>query len=161
MKHICYVMVILLLLFTIFYQWKNPTTITETIVDHHTDTVTLWDTVYKEKPVPITVTKIERDTVYINDTIYIVMDREEKIYEDSTYQCQISGVNAELDWIKVFPKTTTITNERVVQIEQKQPLFEFKPSVGLGWGLTTNKPDLWIGASVVVNINRNKNGKHK
>lgn len=155
MKHICYIVVILLLLFTIFYQWKNPEIVTVTKTE--TDTVTLWDTVYKEKPVPITVTKVEKDTVYINDTIYITLDREEKIFSDSsTYELQISGVNAELDWIKTFPKTTTITNERVVTVEQKRPLIEFKPSVGLGWGLTTNKPDIWVGGSLTVNINRKK-----
>ena len=155
MKHICYIIVILLLLFTIFYQWKNPETITVTKTE--TDTVTLWDTVYKEKPVPITVTKIEKDTVYINDTIYITLDREEKVFTDSsTYELQISGVNAELDWVKTFPKTTTITNERVVTVEQKRPLIEFRPSVGLGYGITTKKPDIWVGGSLTVNINRKK-----
>lgn len=155
MKHICYIIVILLLLFTIFYQWKNPETITVTKTE--TDTVTLWDTVYKEKPVPITVTKIEKDTVYINDTIYVTLDREEKVFTDSsTYELQISGVNAELDWIKTFPKTTYITSEKVVQIEQKQPLFEFKPSVGIGYGLINNNVDIYVGGSLQINLNRKK-----
>lgn len=153
MKLIPYV-VILGLLFICFYQWKNPEIVT--ITKTETDTLTLWDTVYKEKPVPVAVTKIVKDTIYITDTVYVVLDRETKLYEDSTYQCQISGVNADLDWIKVFPKTTYITTEKVVQIEQKQPLIEFKPSVGLGWGITTKKPDIWIGGSLTVNINRKK-----
>lgn len=153
MKLIPYV-VILGLLFICFYQWKNPEIVT--ITKTETDTLTLWDTVYKEKPVPVSVTKIVKDTIYITDTVYVVLDRETKIYEDSTYQCQISGVNADLDWIKVFPKTTYITSEKVVQIEQKQPLFEFKPSVGLGYGILTKKPDIWVGGSLVININRKK-----
>ena len=153
MKLIPYVF-ILGLLFICFYQWKNPEIVT--ITKTETDTLTLWDTVYKEKPVPVSVTKIVKDTIYITDTVYVVLDRETKIYEDSTYQCQISGVNADLDWIKVFPKTTYITSEKVVQIEQKQPLFEFKPSVGLGYGILTKKPDIWVGGSLVININRKK-----
>lgn len=154
MKHICYIIVILLLLFTIFYQWKNPETITVTKTER--DTVTIWDTVYKEKPVYKTITKVEKDTVFVSDTVYVVLDRETKIYEDSTYQCQISGIKVDLDWIKVYPKTTYITSEKVVKMEDKRPLLEFKPSVGLGWGITTNKPDVWVGGSLVVNINRKK-----
>ena len=86
----------------------------------------------------------------------MVLDRETKLYEDSTYQCQISGINTELDWIKVFPKTTYITTEKVVQIEQKQPLFEFKPSVGLGYGIINNKIDIYVGGSLQINLNRKK-----
>lgn len=154
MKLIIPYVIILGLLFVCFYQWKNPEIVE--VVKTETDTLTLWDTVYKEKPVPIAVTKIVKDTIYITDTVYVVLDRETKLYEDSTYQCQISGVNTELDWIKVFPKTTYITTEKVVQIEQKQPLFEFKPSVGLGYGLINNKIDIYVGGSLQINLNRKK-----
>ena len=59
------------------------------------------DTQYMEKPVPY---KVEvRDTLYLRDTLFLV---ELKRFTDhDTYDLQISGINAELDWIKVFPKT--------------------------------------------------------
>lgn len=156
MKFIPYV-IILGLLFVCFYQWKNPKIETIETIKIERDTIIEYDTVYKEKPVPITVTKVQKDTVYVNDTIYLVLDKEEKFYTDSsTYELQISGINADLDWIKTFPKQTTIYEEKVVQIAEKQPLFEFKPAVGFGFGITTKKPDIWVGGSLTVNINRKK-----
>lgn len=158
MKYAIPYVIIIILLITCFYQWKNPKIeIIETEIIKK-DTVTLVDTLFIEKPVYKTkyITKV--DTVYVNDTISIALPVETKIYEDSTYAAQISGINADLDWIKVYPKQTTIYEEKVVQIAQKQPLFEFKPSVGLGYGLINNKIDIYVGGSLQININRN--GKH-
>ena len=155
MKYLPYV-IILILIVTCFYQWKNPEIQTIETIKIERDTITLRDTVYIEKPVYKTkyITKV--DTVYVNDTIPIALPVETKVYEDSTYTAQVSGIRADLDWIKVYPKQTTIYEEKVVQIAQKQPLFEFKPAVGLGWGITTKKPDIWVGGSLTVNINRKK-----
>lgn len=155
MKYIIYVISFILILIC-FFQWKYPKIeiIEKEIIKR--DTVTLVDTLYIEKPVYKTkyITKV--DTVYVNDTIPIALPVETKVYEDSTYTAQVSGIRADLDWIKVYPKQTTIYEEKVIQIAQKQPLFEFKPSVGLGWGITTKKPDIWVGGSLTVNINRKK-----
>lgn len=156
MKNILLYVVIIILFSLCFFQWKYPKIeIIETEIIKK-DTVTLVDTIFIEKPVYKTkyITKV--DTVYVNDTIPIALPVETKIYEDSTYTAQISGIRADLDWIKVYPKQTTIYEEKVIQIAQKQPLFEFKPAVGLGWGITTKKPDIWVGGSLTVNINRKK-----
>lgn len=156
MKNIWLYVVIIILFSLCFFQWKYPKIeIIETEIIKK-DTVTLVDTIFIEKPVYKTkyITKV--DTVYVNDTIPIALPVETKIYEDSTYTAQVSGIRADLDWIKVYPKQTTIYEEKVVKIAQKQPLFEFKPSVGLGYGITTKKPDIWVGGSLTVNINRKK-----
>ena len=156
MKNIWLYVVIIILFSLCFYQWKYPKIeIIETEIIKK-DTITIVDTLFIEKPVYKTkyITKV--DTVYVCDTIPIALPVETKVYEDSTYTAQISGIRADLDWIKVYPKQTTIYEEKVIQIAQKQPLFEFKPSVGIGWGITTKKPDIWVGGSLTVNINRKK-----
>lgn len=155
MKHICYIIVILLLLFTIFYQWKNPETITVTKTE--TDTVTIWDTMRIPYPVYDTVYTHSIDTVYLpsQDTT-MVLQHQTKIYEDSTYKAQISGYNPSLDWIETYNNTKYIYEEKVVQIAQKQPLFEFKPSVGIGYGLINNNVDIYVGGSLQINLNRKK-----
>lgn len=156
MKNVWLYVVIIILFSLCFYQWKYPKIeIIETEIIKK-DTVILVDTLFIEKPVYRTkyITKV--DTVYVNDTIPIALPVETKIYEDSTYAAQISGIKADLDWIKVYPKQTTIYEEKVIQIAQKQPLFEFKPSVGIGYGIINKKPDIWVGGSLIVNINRKK-----
>lgn len=156
MKNIWLYVVIIILFSLCFFQWKYPKIeIIETEIIKK-DTVTLVDTIFIEKPVYKTkyITKV--DTVYVNDTIPIALPVETKIYEDSTYTAQISGIRADLDWIKVYPKQTTIYEEKVVKIAQKQPLFEFKPSVGLGYGLINNNVDIYVGGSLQINLNRKK-----
>ena len=156
MKNIWLYVVIIILFSLCFFQWKYPKIETiETIIITR-DTITLRDTIFIENPVYRTkyITKV--DTVYVNDTIPIALPVETKIYEDSTYTAQVSGIRADLDWIKVYPKQTTIYEEKVVKIAQKQPLFEFKPSVGLGYGLINNNLDIYVGGSLQINLNRKK-----
>lgn len=156
MKNIWLYVVIIILFSLCFYQWKYPKIeIIETEIIKR-DTITKYDTLYIEKPVYKTkyITKV--DTVYVNDTIPIALPVETKVYEDSTYTAQVSGIRADLDWIKVYPKQTTIYEEKVVKIAQKQPLFEFKPSVGLGYGLINNNVDIYVGGSLQINLNRKK-----
>lgn len=83
-----------------------------------TDTVYRTDTHFVEKPVEVikwkekekTVYVAVRDTIVRNDTAYVVLPREHKVYEDSTYKAEISGVEPRLEWIQVNQRTVTITN---------------------------------------------------
>ena len=90
-----------------------------------TDTLTTYDTVWKEKPVPV-VSYIDRwDTVEVytvtHDTVQVELPIERKIYqEDSLYRCEISGWRPSLDTLVIYPKTTTITIDRVQRIEPKR-----------------------------------------
>ena len=49
------------------------------------------------------------DTVHLNDTVYLSLPRETKLYGDSTYTAQVSGYRPELDWVKVYPQKTVVT----------------------------------------------------
>lgn len=100
---------------------QNQTVITTEIVKTDTLTIAKVDTITIEKPVPYKV--IERDTIYITDTLvgsYFV--HEVKEYIHPTFYAKISGVNAKLNEIKVYPKTVTkyiTTTEKVYQEPKK------------------------------------------
>lgn len=148
MKHLIYLFIIICLLSVIVSNNKKiePTIITKT------DTITLYDTITIEKPIPKYI-KTKPDTIYLPslDTT-VTIERETKIYGDSTYECQISGIKPSLDYIHLFPTQTTIYKEKVLEIEDKRPLIEFKPSIGIGYGTFNNKVDLFVGGSLILNF---------
>lgn len=148
MRDLLYILIILLLGFIFIYNKPNDYKSVYT----KTDTIKSIDTIYIEKPIPKYI-KTKPDTIYLPslDTI-ITMDKETKVYGDSTYECQISGIKPSLDYIHIFPTQTTIYKEKVLEIEGKQPLIEFKPSIGLGYGFFNNKVDLFVGGSLILNF---------
>ena len=100
---------------------RNQTVITTEIVKTDTLTIAKVDTITIEKPVPYKV--IERDTIYITDTLvgsYFV--HEVKEYIHPTFYAKISGINAKLNEIKVYPKTVTkyITTTNTIYAEPKK-----------------------------------------
>lgn len=103
--------------------------------------------IYIDKPVPVEVTPagkemypagtvaqlkkvidslaaVKPDTTLIE----IPVPLETKTYRDSTYEAQVSGYHASLDWIKVNQKTAYIT---VPVPEYKYPTFALSPTVGV------------------------------
>ena len=114
-------------------------TITEVYIDTHT----------VHKPVPY---KVEvRDTVYIvnsfqNSTDWKVLVQEVKEYKDSTYYAKISGINAYLEEIRVYPKTITqyVNTKEYIYVPPK------KWSIGIqgGVGITPKGLQPYIGFGV-------------
>lgn len=78
----------------------------------------------KDRPVYIAV----HDTTTINDTTFVVLPREVKVYADSAYKAHVSGVEPSLDWIEVYQRTQVIT-ERVVK---DAPRWSFGITAGPG-----------------------------
>ena len=85
---------------------------------HPADTLVVTDTLRVDKPVPqyvyldrtVYVPVHDTTLVHHNDTAFVVLPREVKGYADSTYRCEVSGVEPRLDWIEVFQRTQTITH---------------------------------------------------
>jgi hypothetical protein len=81
------------------------------------DTIIVTDTVTIDKPYPVYKEVIRNhyeyipvtDTLTINDTVYVAVQRERVIYQDSLYRAVISGIHPSLDTISVYPQTTIIT----------------------------------------------------
>lgn len=87
----------------------------ERIVDIHRDTIVKIDTHVIEKPVLVEKRVVDtmycavHDTTRINDTLYVALPREVKVYSGDDYYAEVSGYRPNLDYLEVYPKTTTIT----------------------------------------------------
>jgi hypothetical protein len=84
-----------------------------------TDTLVVVDTHIIEKPVLVERTVKEsllvavHDTTIINDTIYVPIPIEKKIYKGEDYFAEISGYKASLDRIEVYPKTVVVSKTEI------------------------------------------------
>ena len=116
---------------------------TDTLIVERVDTIEI----VKPQPYRVEV----RDTIYINDTINDningnIFVQQVKEYKDSTYYAKISGINAYLEEIRVYPKVITqyITTTERVYIPPK------KWSVGIqgGVGITPKGLQPYIGFGV-------------
>ena len=154
MKYFIVIFISIVILFNVYNLGKKSVKISEVV---KTDTITKVDTVIVEKPIPDTIylTKIVTDTVYSTDSVKVEVQLpiETKTYtDDSTYNVQISGYKANLDYVKVFPTQTTIYKEKTLEIKEKQPLIKHGVQVGVGYGMINNKPDFYIGYGISINF---------
>lgn len=58
--------------------------------------------------------------------VEIALPVEKKIYQDSTYKCQVSGIQPQLDWIETYNTTAYI---QVPVTVDKYPVFTLSPIV--------------------------------
>lgn len=119
------------------------------------DTVFITDTFKYDKPKPQIVTI--KDTIYIlKDSVKtegdsILLPRESKTYEDSTYRAVISGYKPQLDTLMVYPKTIYIIKEKTLEIEKKRK-FNIGLQVGSGYGIFSRQPDVYVGIGFQYNL---------
>lgn len=83
------------------------------------------------------------------DTVWAVVPRTQKRYVDSTYMAWISGYEPRLDSIEVYQKTVTIVKRETVS---KRNGFNVGLTGGIGYGVFTGKPDLWLGVGCTWRI---------
>lgn len=124
---------------------------------HKADTVWRDTTIYIDRPVEVVKWKDREKPVYIavtdtmvvsvHDTTYIAVEREIKGYSGEDYQAQVSGVQPQLDWIKVFPKTAYITN---TVVEQRKWSIGVSGGAGVFWDGKEIKP----GAGIILGVQR-------
>ena len=114
------------------------------------DTVIIVDTLRDTVPVPVreTVTKYIRvpgDTIikYIKgDTVFLPVIQKE--YLTSDYRAWVSGYNAALDSVDVFPKTVYVT--------KKIPARRWGLGVSAGYGVSRSGLSPYIGAGFYYRI---------
>lgn len=99
------------------------------------------DTIRIEKPVFVRSSVKDfilvpvRDTVRVTDTVYTVIPRIERVYEDSTYRAVVSGYDPRLEQLEIYRKTAT----QVVTLTQVERQSRF------GFGLAA-------GPSVLIDV---------
>lgn len=129
---------------------SKPKEITTEIVKTDTLTIVRVDTIQIVQPQAV---KIIRDTVKITDTITIAGQtffRETKEYQDSTYYARISGINAFLEEIRVYPQTTIKYITNTEKVYQKPKKWGVGPIAGVG--IMGNKLSPFFGFGITYNI---------
>lgn len=127
---------------------QQPEQIVTEIVKTDTLTITRVDTITIVKPQPYKV--VVRDTVVVNSfqnsQDWKVLVQEVKEYKDSTYYAKISGINAYLEEIRVYPKTITqyVNTKEYIYVPPK------KWSIGIqgGVGITPKGLQPYVGFGV-------------
>lgn len=118
------------------------------------DTLTVYDTIVRERPVSVEKYIFRTDTVRLvtveRDTITAEIPIERKVYqEDSLYRAVVSGYRASLDSLVVWPRTTTITIDRTVR--EQAPRWSFGATAGPAV-LVAPSGRLHAGAGIAVGI---------
>lgn len=114
------------------------------IPDALLDVKIVTDTVHYKQLTPViqgieSYKPLGRDTINVNDTIYIPYIH--KVYKSDDYKAYVSGYNAALDSIDVFPKTVYITKKI------KPPRFGIGLSAGYGISRYGISPYVGIGVT--------------
>ena len=116
----------------------------DTIVEYKYRT----DTIYNTK------TNTEYKYLTINDTVYI--ENKPEIYKDSTDNYDITIQSVKMDWYKLnihHRDKITYTKEIIKNVyNKKKQHFNHGITLGVGYGVWNQKPDLFIGYSVMYSF---------
>lgn len=128
----------------------------ETQVVERVDTMLIRDTVIREKPVYRTEYVFVRDSVrvQVHDTLYISLPRQMRVYQDSLYRAEVSGVDPTLDRIEVYPQTeiVTRTETRDIFVTSRK---RWGIGVQVGYGITKQGQSFYPGPYIGVGVSYN------
>ena len=147
---------LIIISFIIFISYRIGLSNSSSIIIEKTDTIYKTDTVEIIKPIE----KYKYITKYITDTLYTTDSTKTEvnipitttIYKDSTYEASVSGFKASLDYLILFPKQTTIYQEKVSKIKEKQPLIKHGVQVGVGYLPLSNKIEPYVGYGLQISF---------
>ena len=123
-----------------------------------TDTVVVSkvDTLFREVPKPVYTSVVRTeyvpvtDTIVRNDTTFLPLPIEQKVYEDSTYRAVISGYKPSLDslWLYRTTKYVTVTNT----VKEKPSKWGFGVTAGPSV-LITPGGSVYGGLGATIGVN--------
>ena len=131
---------------------KEYVNIEKEVTVEKTDTIV--DYIYKTDTIYNTKTNTEYKYLTINDTVYI--ENKPEIYKDSTDNYDITIQSVKMDWYKLnihHRDTITYTKEIIKNVyNKKKQHFNHGITLGVGYGVWNQKPDLFIGYSVMYSF---------
>lgn len=143
---------ILLLIGVIAFFLTRPKAGEKVIVER--DTVTIWDTVTIDHPVPVY--RTIRDSILVpitdtllitrNDTLWATLPREEVTYSDSLYKAVITGYQPVLETIEIYSPVKTIT------IHEKEKASRWSLGAQAGYGVTKSGLSPYVGVGISYRI---------
>ena len=129
-------------------------------VETVTDTLIIVDTVTERYPVPVkeavtdTMLVAVRDTVTLQDTVYIVLGMTQRYYRGPGYEAWVSGYRPRLDSCLVFPRTVYISSSTVSREPEKRWGVGIQAGYGMGLSDGRVKAFPYIGVGISWNFIR-------
>lgn len=125
------------------------------------DTLIVCDTIVQEMPVYITKTQVRteymsvRDTIRIQDTLYIPIPIERRVYEDSLYRAEVSGYKPSLDRIEIYQQERIITQVETIRVQDRKR-WGIGVQAGYGVSIANGNPVLspYIGVGISYDLLR-------
>ena len=159
MKKLIYILSILLIIsLSLNIHYYNKGRSSDYKLEKEYITVQKRDTIveYKYRTDTIYNTKTNTEYKYItrNDTVYI--ENKPEIYKDSTDNYDITIQSVKMDWYKLnihHRDTITYTKEIIKNVyNKKKQHCNHGITLGVGYGVWNQKPDLFIGYSVMYSF---------
>lgn len=138
-KVIRWIIVILLAIIVLLGAFISIKIKPKTIIERDTITIVKFDTIRIPKPIYIKEKVIDtifvpiKDTIRVNDTLYIQLPKTQRYYsKDSLYQAWVSGYKPTLDSINIFQK---VIEKTIINTITKKPR-KIGIGVSAGYGIT-------------------------
>ena len=122
------------------------------------DTLLIFDTITLSKPVFVEKIKLDSvlipvtDTLWLHDTLYVYLEREQIQWQDSLCRVYASGVNPQVDSVTHFVQETIITREISVPVKVKS---RWGLGLQVGYGAGINGKQVYLTPYVGVGISYN------
>lgn len=132
----------------------------DTLVMERRDTIIIRDTISTViTPRPISRTIIKTDTI-LRDTVleHISIHTKDTLNLPSCtaiLDVFASGVDVDIDSVKIDAQITTPQIEITKYVERPKKLkdrLHITPQIGVGYGLITNKPDIYVGIGLSIEL---------
>lgn len=160
MKTVKYTIMMLLCLCCGFiFGIKSAPGYNDCMVSVSADTLWVHDTIFRDRPVPVEIRRIDTllvevsDTVMLHDTAYVMLPTERRVYCDSTFRAVISGYRPVLDTIAVYPVSRHITTVKTVEVPCRKR-WGIGVQAGYGMYLDSGRPGFapYVGIGVSYNF---------
>ena len=122
------------------------------------DTLLIFDTITLTKPVFVEKIKLDSvlipvtDTLWLHDTLYVYLEREQIQWQDSLCRVYASGVNPQVDSVTHFVRETIVNREISVPVKVKS---RWGLGIQVGYGAGVNGKQVYLTPYVGVGISYN------
>ena len=131
----------------LFWHTEHPNVKVDTLFIY--DTLTCYEPIFKEKRVIEKQLVKVTDTLSVHDTLYVYLDREQVVWQDSLSVVYASGILPQVDSVRHFTSHQIITIETQVPVKVKS---HWGLGVNAGYGVGKGGFTPYIGVGISYNI---------
>ena len=135
----------------LFRHTGHPNVKVDTLFIH--DTLTCYEPIFKEKRVIEKQLVQVTDTLIVHDTLYVYLNREQVVWQDSLSVVYASGILPQVDSVRHFTSNQIITIEKAIPITKKTHWgLGIQAGYGLGYADKRVYGVPYIGVGISYNI---------